>query len=119
MENENSWYWIRIFFGDYSRGPKGSLSTEVLALAKEMNLAGATVLKGLNGYSLVGSPGSNQLFGGQEKSIPLIIEIPIGGSKIDDFMERLSDLVKGGSSNVMIAKIKSEVIVSDPDLLRT
>ena len=68
---------------------------------------------------MVGSPGSNQLFGGRDKSVPLIIEIPLGGSKIDDFMGRLGELVKGGSSNVMIAKIKSEVIVSDPDLLRT
>ena len=116
---ENSWYWIRIFFGDYSMGPKGALSEEILALAKEMNFAGATVLKGSNGYSLVGSPGSNQLFGGREKSIPLIIEIPLEGSKMDDFMERLSDLVKNGRSNVMITKIKSELIVSNPDLLRT
>ena len=116
---ENEWYWIRVFIGDYSRGPNGPLSEEILALAKKKNLAGATVLKGSNGYSLVGSPGSNQLFGGREKSIPLIIEIPLEGSKADDFMERLRDLVKDGSSNVMITKIKSEVIVSNPDLLKT
>ena len=119
MEHKNSWYWIRIFCGDYSRGPKGPLSEAILDLAKSMNIAGATVLKGVNGYSLVGSPGSNQLFGGRDKSIPLIIEIPLGGSKMDDFMGRLSELVKGGGSNVMISKIKSEVIVSDPALLRT
>lgn len=117
MGNVNSWYWIRVFCGDYSRGPQGPLSQAIIALAKGMNLPGVTVLKGSNGYSLVGSPGSNQLFGGQEKSIPLIIEIPIGSSKLDEFMERLDDLVKKGSSNVMITKTKSEVIVSNPNLV--
>ena len=115
MEKETKWHLVRTVFGEYSRGPNGPLYSDILNLAKQMHLDGATVLKGAEGFSATGGPGSNFLWGGREKSIPLIVETVVMDSKKTEFLDKLRELIKAGGSNATITISESEVVIGDPD----
>ena len=111
------WYILRLDFGDYAKGPAGSLESHVLGLIKKFNLVAATVLKENYHYNIFGSPASTQLFGARPGTKPIIMELYISEVKFDSFITELEELVLKGKSNILYSKHEISSIIGNPSVL--
>lgn len=111
------WYSLKLHFGDYARGPVNSLESHVLKLVKRHNLISATVLKESYHYNVFGVPASTQLFGGQEATKPIFIDLFISEVKLDAFINELEEIALKGKSNILYSKHEISSIIGDPSAL--
>ena len=95
---------------DYSEGPGGMLSSDIMSVVKRMEL-GASVIKGDEGH-YPGRPGTNYLFGAQQKSIPITMEIICPDSKLEELKSELRAVVEASDGNALIKVSTPEVILS-------
>ncbi len=90
---------LRIFVAEQTRYGHHPLYEEIVREARIMELAGATVLKGVLSYghdaSKVMEMGSN---------LPIVIELVDSVEKIEEFMPILQQLVRDSSSRAMITR---------------
>jgi hypothetical protein len=111
------WYSLRLYFGDYARGPELSLETHVLRLVKKFNLISATVLKESFHYNMFGTPASTQLFGAQSGTKPVFMDIFISEIKFDSFLAEIEKLALKGKSNVLYSRHEISSIIGNPSAL--
>jgi PII-like signaling protein len=86
---------LRIFVGEADRHQFQALYEAIVLKAREMHLAGATVLRGPMGFgasSRIHSPSILRL----SLDRPTIIEIVDSEEKINGFLPILDDMMKGG-----------------------
>ena len=99
MELRNS-EMLRIFVAEQTRYGHHPLYEEIVREARIMEMAGATVLKGVFSYghdttSKIMELGTN---------LPIVIELVDSAQKIEEFLPILQQLVRDASGRVMITR---------------
>ena len=94
---------LRIFIGESDRFEDKPLYEVIVLKAREMHLAGATVLRGPMGYGRSSRLHTAKILRLSE-DLPLVIEIVDGEDKINEFLPELERLV--GSGLVTLEKIR-------------
>ena len=95
---------LRIFIGESDRYRHGPLYEAIVLKAREMHLAGATVLRGPMGYgasSRIHTAKIIQL----SMDLPLVIEIVDTEEKINGFLPVLDEMMKGGLVTLEKARV--------------
>ena len=86
---------LRIFIGESDRWKHQPLYEAIVLKARELHIAGATVLRGPMGYGK-----SSQLHTAKilrlSMDLPLVIEIVDAEEKIQAFLPMLDEMMKGG-----------------------
>ena len=95
MKIEGEGQLVRIFIGQSDLFNGKPLYSEIIRIAREQGIAGATVLRGVIGY------GANSLIhqsktGAPDTDMPLVIEIVDKHEKIVKFLPALDLMVKEG-----------------------
>ena len=94
---------LRIFFGEADRHQGKPLYEAIVLKAREMHLAGATVLRGPMGFGHSSRMHTAKILRLSE-DLPLIIEIVDAADKIDTFLPVLDGMM--GSGLVTMEKVK-------------
>ena len=104
---------LRIFIGESDRWQGQPLYEALVLKAREMHLAGATVLRGPMGYGK-----SSRLHTAKilrlSMDLPLVIEIVDAEEKINSFLPLLDTMMKGGL--VTLERVKVIDYRANPDL---
>jgi PII-like signaling protein len=104
---------LRIFLGESDRHGARPLYEAIVLKAREMHLAGATVLRGSMGFGR-----SSRLHTAKilrlSMDLPLVIEIVDTEEKIQQLLPWLDEVMKGGL--VTLEKVRVIDYRSDPDL---
>jgi uncharacterized protein len=103
---------LRIFIGETDRWQHHPLYEAIVLKARELHLAGATVLRGPMGFGK-----SSRLHTAKilrlSMDLPLVIEIVDTEEKIQGFLPVLDEMVKGGL--ITLEKVKVIDYRADPD----
>ena len=104
---------LRIFIGESDRWHHQPLYEAIVLKARELHLAGATVLRGPMGFGK-----SSRLHTAKilrlSMDLPLVIEIVDTDEKIQGFLPVLDEMIKGGL--ITLEKVKVIDYRADPDL---
>jgi len=97
---------LRIFIGESDRWHHKALYEAIVLKAREMHLAGATVLRGPMGFGK-----SSRLHTAKvlrlSFDLPLVIEIVDSEEKINSFLPVLDEMMKGGLLTIEKVKVIS------------
>jgi len=96
-------YLLRIFIGESDRSHGKSLHEAIVMKARELNLAGATVIKGIMGYGAASRIHSSKLLELSE-DLPIIIELVDTEDNIMKLMPFLDESVTEGL--ITLEKVK-------------
>jgi PII-like signaling protein len=94
---------LRIFFGEDDRHGKLPLYEAIVLKAREMQLAGATVLRGHIGFGHSSRIHTTKILR-LSQDLPIIIEIVDSREKIDAFLPVLDEMM--GSGMVTLEKVQ-------------
>ena len=94
---------LRIFIGESDRWHHKPLYEAIVLKAREMHLAGATVLRGPMGFGKASRLHTAKILR-LSMDLPLVIEIVDSEEKINTFLPVLDDMVGGGL--VTLEKVK-------------
>ncbi|RDI46523.1 DUF190 domain-containing protein [Aquicella lusitana] len=98
-------YLLRVFIGESDKKDGMPLYEWIVRRAKKEGIAGATVLRGIEGYG-----GSSQIHTAKilqlSTDLPVIIELIDTLDKIDRFMAVLEEVIEGGLVTQEKAKIR-------------
>ena len=86
---------LRIYIGEEDTWKGENLYTAIVKKAKEMNLAGATVFRGIMGFGANSHIHSTKILRLSE-DLPVLIEIVDTEENIEKFMPFIEDVVKQG-----------------------
>lgn len=86
---------LRIYIGESSRDQHRALYEAVVAKAREMGLAGATVMRGLEGYGHTHRIHSTNLLT-LSGDLPLVIEVIDRPARVDQFAAVVADMLDHG-----------------------
>ena len=86
---------LRIFIGESDRWKHQPLYEAIVLKARELHLAGATVLRGAMGFGKSSRLHTTKVLR-LSMDLPLIIEIVDGEDKIKAFLPVLDEMMKGG-----------------------
>jgi PII-like signaling protein len=104
---------LRIFIGESDRWKHAPLYEAIVLKARELHLAGATVLRGPMGYGK-----SSRLHTAKilrlSMDLPLVIEIVDTEEKIQAFLPLLDEMMKGGL--VTLERVRVIDYRANPDL---
>ena len=95
---------LRVFVGEQDRSEGRPTYEAIVRLARAEGLAGATVLRGIEGFG-----GSSRLHTAKilrlSDDLPMVIEIVDAAEKIETFLPKLEPLVRGGLVTVERAEV--------------
>ena len=86
---------LRIFLGESDRWEHKPLYEAIVLKAREMHLAGATVLRGPMGFGKTSRLHTAKILR-LSMDLPLVIEIADSEDKINSFLPVLDEMMKGG-----------------------
>jgi PII-like signaling protein len=86
---------LTIFVGELDRWQHHSLSTEIVRRAHASGLAGATVLRGVEGYGASSHIHSNRLLSLSD-DLPVVVIIVDDADRIEAFLPQLDELISEG-----------------------
>jgi PII-like signaling protein len=86
---------LRIFFGEDDKFGRSPLYEAIVMKAREMHLAGATVLRGPMGFGASSRLHTTKILRLSE-DLPLVIEIVDSEEKINEFLPVLDDMMSSG-----------------------
>jgi uncharacterized protein len=86
---------LRIFIGESDRADHKPLYEAIVLKAREMHLAGATVLRGPMGFGKSSRVHTSKIIR-LSMDLPLVIEIVDGEEKINEFLPELEGMIGGG-----------------------
>jgi PII-like signaling protein len=86
---------LRIFLGEDDKAGHLPLYEAIVLKARELHLAGATVIRGPLGFGHSSLIHTTKVLSLSE-DLPLIIEIVDGAEKIDAFLPALNEMMAGG-----------------------
>lgn len=95
MAHEVNGKRLTIFLDEYDRYRHGPLAEAVLERAREEGLAGATVLRGIEGFGSSGRLKTVRLLSSSD-DLPLVIEIVDDRRRIESFLPIVSKMVQDG-----------------------
>lgn len=102
---------LRIFIGENDRWSGKPLSDAIIIKAREMGLAGATVLRGLAGFGASSRIHTTKILR-QAEDLPLVIEIVDKPERIELFLPELDKMVTEGL--ITIEKVRVIAYRSKP-----
>lgn len=88
-------YLLRVFIGESDKVGGKPLYEAIVEKALEMELAGATVLRGILGYGANDRIHTSKLLRLSE-SLPLVVEIVDNEEKINNFLPVLDEMIREG-----------------------
>lgn len=95
---------LRVFVGEQDRSDGRPTYEAIVRLARAEGLAGATVLRGIEGFG-----GSSRLHTAKilrlSDDLPMVVEIVDAAEKIEAFLPKLDPLVRGGLVTVERAEV--------------
>ena len=86
---------LRIFIGESDRADHKPLHEVIVLKAREMHLAGATVLRGGMGFGKSSRMHTAKILR-LSMDLPIVIEIVDSEEKINAFLPRLEEMMSGG-----------------------
>jgi PII-like signaling protein len=86
---------VRIFIGESDQWEGRPLYEALVHRAHEEGLAGATVLKGIEGYG-AGSVVHTTRILRLSQDLPIVVEIVDSAEKVDNFLEIVAEMVQEG-----------------------
>ena len=86
---------LRIFFGEDDKFGRAPLYEAIVMKAREMHLAGATVLRGPMGFGASSRLHTTKILRLSE-DLPLVIEIVDSEEKINEFLPLLDEMMSSG-----------------------
>jgi PII-like signaling protein len=95
---------LRIFTSVADRFGGEPLYQAIVARARDMQLAGATVLRGTMGFGPSARLHESHLFH-LSQDLPVVIEIVDAGDKIDAFLPVLDEMMESGLVTLEIARV--------------
>jgi PII-like signaling protein len=101
---------LRIFIGESDRWDHKPLYEEIVQLARRKHMAGATVIRGIEGFGAHSRLHTARILRLSE-DLPLVIELVDTVEKIDSFLEEIDHMIEGGmvtSERVEIRKYQAE-----------
>ena len=109
MRLEGEGKLLRIFLGESDR-VEGKPLYELLVLkAKEQGLAGATVLRGVEGFGAASRIHTAKILRLSE-DLPIVVEVVDTDEKIKTFMPVVNDLFEWSGSGGMVTLERAEII---------
>jgi PII-like signaling protein len=109
MKLEGEGKLLRIFIGEADRFNHKALYEALVLKAREMGLAGATVLRGIEGFgarSLVHTAKILRL----SEDLPVVIEIVDSEEKVDRFANVAGDMITQAGVGAMVTEERAHVI---------
>lgn len=97
---------LRIFIGESDEWNRRPLYEEIVRLARERGLAGATVLRGIEGFGASSRIHTARILRLSE-DLPLVIEIVDRAERIDAFIEEIEPMMSGGMVTVERVDVRS------------
>ena len=97
---------LRIFIGESDEWNRRPLYEEIVRLARERGLAGATVLRGIEGFGASSRIRTARILRLSE-DLPLVIEIVDRAERIDAFIEEIEPMMSGGMVTVERVDVRS------------
>jgi len=88
-------YLLRIFIGESDRWHHHSLYEAIVLKARELHLAGATVVRGMMGFGAASRLHTSKILRLSE-DLPLIVEIVDSEEKINELLPHLDEMVQEG-----------------------
>jgi len=104
---------LRIFIGESDRWKHQPLYEAIVLRARELHLAGATVLRGAMGFGKSSRLHTTKVLR-LSMDLPLIIEIVDGEEKIKAFLPVLDEMMKGGL--ITLEQVRVIDYRADPNL---
>lgn len=98
-------YLLRIFIGESDHWQGKPLYEALVLKAREMHLAGATVIRGPMGFGANSRLHTTKILRLSE-DLPMIVEIVDSREKIDEFMPHVDEMVQEG----LVTRERVEVI---------
>ncbi len=96
---------LRIFIGEDDRYEGKPLYEAIVLKAREMHLAGATVLRGGMGFGASSRLHTTKILRLSE-DLPLVIEMVDSEEKIDEFLPVLDEMMSNGSGLITLEKVQ-------------
>ena len=96
---------VTIFVGERDRAGGHSLATEIVLRAHRAGLAGATVVRGVEGYGKSNHIHTTRILSLSD-DLPLMIVIVDGAEAIERFVESILALVEGGLITVEDVEVR-------------
>ncbi len=101
---------LRIFIGESDRVDHHSLCTTLVKVAREAGLAGATVLRGAEGFGANSRAIHTARILRLSEDLPMVVEIVDTEEKINAFLPRVEELLERSGGGAMVTLEKVEVI---------
>jgi PII-like signaling protein len=104
MQIPNDAVLLRIFIGESDRWQHKPLYEAIVLAAREVHLAGATVLRGPMGFGKTSRLHTAKILR-LSMDLPLVIEIVDSEDHINDFLPTLDKMMTGGLVTLEIVKV--------------
>jgi hypothetical protein len=101
---------LRIFVGESDRWQDKPLYEAIVRKARELQLAGATVLRGPMGFGATSRLHTTKVLRLSE-DLPIVVEIVDGQDKIDELLPHIDEMVREGlvtMERVKVIKYRTE-----------
>lgn len=109
MKLEGEGRLLRIFIGESDRSGRRPMYEVIVRAAREQGLAGATVLRGIEGFGAKSRIHTAKILRLSE-DLPLIIEIVDTEDKIARFMQTVDDLFESTGCGGLITQERVDVV---------
>lgn len=96
---------LRIFIGESDKHDSQPLYEWLVIQAKEMGLAGATVIRGLMGFGATSRIHTSKILR-LSMDLPIIVEIVDTNEKIQAYVSRIEDVLQGGLVTLEKAEVQ-------------
>ncbi len=110
MKLEGEGKLVRIFVGESDKVNHQPLYEAIVHAAKQKGLAGATVLRGVEGYGANSRVIHTAKILRLSEDLPIVIEIVDTEEKIMAFLPEVDSMIEGSHSGAMITLEKAEII---------
>ena len=97
---------LRIFIGEDDQWHHRPLFEEIVRMARERHLAGATVIRGVEGFGQSSHLHTARILR-LSQELPLIIEIVDTTEKIDPFLQEIDEMITGGMVTVERVEVRA------------
>ena len=105
MELLNEGYLLRIFIGENDRMEDVPLYEWLVLQAKEQELAGATVLRGLMGFGPTSKIQSAKILR-LSQDLPIVVEIVDTLDRLEHYLEQVDPAIQGGMVTLEKATVR-------------
>ena len=101
---------IRIFLGESDKVNHQPLYEAIVRAAREKGLAGATVLRGVEGYGAVSRVIHTAKILRLSEDLPIVVEVVDTEEKMKSFMPEVDKLIEAAKCGAMITLEKAEIV---------